>query len=102
MRQTGGVLKITPSDDQQLKPQQKRLKTAFSIPEKAKIPANKFTPSQVLESMNQRPCKENIRTYRKEMKDFKAIMGMSGTSISHGKLKLMRDELLASLRPLNS
>ncbi len=36
------------------------------------------------------------------MKDFKAIMGMSGTSISHGKLKLMRDELLASLRPLNS
>ncbi len=29
-------------------------------------------------------------------------MGMSGTSISHGKLKLMREELLANLKPLNS
>jgi hypothetical protein len=33
------------------------------------------------------------------MKDFRAVMGLSGTSISHGKLKLMREELLANLKP---
>jgi hypothetical protein len=36
------------------------------------------------------------------MKDFRAVLGMSGTNISHGKLKYMREELLANLQPLNS
>ena len=61
-----------------------------------------MTAAKVLEVMSQRPCRENLRQYRKEMKDFRAVMGISGTNISHGKLKLLRDELLATLQPLNS
>jgi hypothetical protein len=36
--------------------------------------------------MSERPCRENIRNYKKEMKEFRAMLGMGSVNISHGKL----------------
>jgi hypothetical protein len=50
--------------------------------------------------MSGRPCRENIRGYKKEMKEFRAMLGMGSVNISHGKLHQMREELIQKLGPL--
>ncbi len=55
---------------------------------------------EVLASMSGRPCRENIRGYKKEMKEFRAMLGMGSVNISHGKLHQMREELIQKLGPL--
>ncbi len=56
----------------------------------------------VLQEMRSRPCRENIRKYRQEMKEFRALLGMGSVNISHGKLKLLRDEQIKNIEPLHS
>jgi len=46
----------------------------------------KLSANQVLQNMAERPCRENIRNYKKEMKEFRAMLGMGSVNISHGKL----------------
>lgn len=55
---------------------------------------------EMLASMSGRPCRENIRGYKKEMKEFRAMLGMGSVNISHGKLHQMREELIQKLGPL--
>jgi len=59
-----------------------------------------LSTKEVLAGMSGRPCRENIRQYKKDMKEFRAMLGMGSVNISHGKLAQMRDEQIQNLGPL--
>jgi hypothetical protein len=63
-------------------------------------PDKNMSTKEVLAGMTTRPCRENIRQYKKEMKEFRTMLGMGSVNISHGKLAQMRDDMIAKLGPL--
>jgi hypothetical protein len=70
------------------------------IERNAKELDNNLLTKEVLADMSGRPCRENIREYRKELKEFRALLGMGSVNISHGKLSQMREDLIKNLGPL--